>query len=103
MAAFAVGKAFCDLEFRKMSQKPLFLDLFTLCLILQLQDNVNNFILQLHGLPPHRSAKVRDYCKEHLPHRWIGRVADYTMPFTQWPSRSPDLTLCDFFIPFLLI
>ncbi|GFT63211.1 hypothetical protein TNCV_4747071 [Trichonephila clavipes] len=40
---------------------------------------------------------MRDYLDEHLPHRWIGRVVDCNIPLTQWPSRSPDLTLWDFF------
>ncbi|GFV49605.1 uncharacterized protein TNCV_2814631 [Trichonephila clavipes] len=37
-----------------------FLDMLTLRLMLQLQDNIDN-ILQLDDAPPHWSANVRDY------------------------------------------
>ena len=35
---------------------------------------------------------------EHLPGRWVGRAADTYNTFCTWPLRSPDLTLCDFFL-----
>ncbi|GFS60415.1 uncharacterized protein TNCV_946751 [Trichonephila clavipes] len=57
----------------------------------QLEDDIDNFIL-------HWSANVRDYLDEQLLHRRIERAVDYNMPLTQWPSRSPNLTLCDFFL-----
>ncbi|GFV90431.1 hypothetical protein TNCV_50061 [Trichonephila clavipes] len=60
--------------------------------MLQLQDNIDNFVLQLEGTPPHWSANVRNYLNKHLPHQWIGRVTDYNKPLTQWPTRSSDLT-----------
>ncbi|GFX81658.1 hypothetical protein TNCV_4644962 [Trichonephila clavipes] len=42
-------------------------------------------------------ANVRDYLHENLLHRWIGPVMKYKMLLTQWPTRTPGLTLCDFF------
>ncbi|GBN05744.1 hypothetical protein AVEN_46340-1 [Araneus ventricosus] len=35
---------------------------------------------------------------EKLPHRWIGRAGLDDVPLLPWPPRSPDLTLCDFFL-----
>jgi len=35
---------------------------------------------------------------EHLPGRWVGRAADKDNTFCTWPPRSPDLTVCDFFL-----
>ncbi|GFY15891.1 hypothetical protein TNCV_1285361 [Trichonephila clavipes] len=56
----------------------------------QLQDNIDNFVLQLDGISPH----VRNYFDD--PHRWIGRVTYSNMSFTQLLYRRPDLTLWDF-------
>jgi len=33
-----------------------------------------------------------------LPQRWIGRVVKEDLALQFWPPRSPDLTLCDFFL-----
>ncbi|GFX18067.1 hypothetical protein TNCV_1577461 [Trichonephila clavipes] len=65
--------------------------------MLHLPDDIDNYILQLDGVPMW-SANARDYLNKHLPHRGIGRVTDYKMLFTQWPPRSPNLTLNDFFL-----
>jgi hypothetical protein len=35
---------------------------------------------------------------EHLPGRWVGRAAATDNTFCAWPPRSPDLTVCDFFL-----
>ncbi|GFV00286.1 hypothetical protein TNCV_2117401 [Trichonephila clavipes] len=40
---------------------------------------VDNFIFQLDGVPPHLSAYVQEKFDEHLLHRWIGQVMDYSM------------------------
>ncbi|GFT67901.1 hypothetical protein TNCV_2286391 [Trichonephila clavipes] len=72
--------------------------MLTLWLIPQLQNDIDNFIIQLNVAPPHRSSNVQEYLNEHLPHRWIGQLADYNMPFTEWLPRCPLLTLCDFFL-----
>jgi hypothetical protein len=46
------------------------------------------------GAPPHWSRQVRNWLDEKLPTRWMGR-GSANMP---WPPRSPDLTMCDFFL-----
>jgi hypothetical protein len=46
------------------------------------------------GAPPHWSHNVREWLNEHFPNRWIGRGS----PNMPWPPRSPDLTMCDFFL-----
>ena len=35
---------------------------------------------------------------EHLPVGWVGRAADTNNTYCTWPPRSPDLTVCDFFL-----
>lgn len=47
------------------------------------------------GAPPHFSVDVREYLHEQYPNRWIGRGDDAPV---QWPPRSPDLNMCDFFL-----
>ncbi|GFX82998.1 uncharacterized protein TNCV_4938681 [Trichonephila clavipes] len=76
----------------------LCVDMLTLWMMPQLQDDIDNFILLLKYAPPHSSVNMQDYLDEDLPHRWIGRAMDYNKPFTQWPPRSPDVTHCDFFL-----
>uniref|UniRef100_A0A914UQ01 Transposase n=1 Tax=Plectus sambesii TaxID=2011161 RepID=A0A914UQ01_9BILA len=46
------------------------------------------------GALPHFAKDVRDWLNEHFVGRWMGRGSP-TMP---WPSHSPDLTPCDFFL-----
>jgi hypothetical protein len=43
----------------------------------------------------HGGSKLRG---SKLPRRWIGRSADQNMALKRWPSRSPVLTPCDFFL-----
>ncbi|GFW08896.1 hypothetical protein TNCV_3474501 [Trichonephila clavipes] len=51
--------------------------MLTLWLMVQLQDSIDNFILQLDGAPPHWSTYERDYL-EHLPHQWIGYITNHS-------------------------
>ncbi|GFV24592.1 hypothetical protein TNCV_1914541 [Trichonephila clavipes] len=53
--------------------------MLTLWLMLQLQDDINNFILQLAGAPPHWLVNVRDYLDEHLSSAmdWISHGLQY--------------------------
>ncbi|GFU96733.1 uncharacterized protein TNCV_839581 [Trichonephila clavipes] len=71
--------------------------MLTLWLMPQLQDKIDNVILQLDGAPLHWLSIVQGYFDEHLPRRWIGRVADYNIPLTQWSPRSSDLTHCNLY------
>ena len=42
--------------------------------------------------------EVQEYLNEHMPGRWVGHAADTGNTFCTWPPRSPDLTVCDFFL-----
>ena len=42
--------------------------------------------------------EVRKCLNEHLPGRWVGRAAATDNTFCTWSPRSPDLTVCDFFL-----
>lgn len=59
---------------------------------LQRNENRNKFYQQ-DGAPAHYSNVCRRILDEHLPGRWIGRRGPI-----EWPPRSPDLTVCDFFL-----
>ena len=58
--------------------------------------DINNFIFQQDGAPPHWKTEVRNYLDQTLPQRWVGRATDTNKTFARWPPRSPDLTPCDF-------
>jgi hypothetical protein len=45
------------------------------------------------GAPPHFANSVREWLDTKFPGRWLGRRGPH-----EWPARSPDLTLCDFFL-----
>jgi hypothetical protein len=45
------------------------------------------------GAPAHYALDVRDWLNQNFPKRWIGRGGPI-----DWPSRSPDLTLTDYFM-----
>lgn len=47
---------------------------------------------QQDGAPPHYALIVRDHLDNAFPARWIGRRGAQ-----EWPPRSPDLTIMDFF------
>ena len=50
-------------------------------------------IFEQDGAPPHYSFEVREYLDRKLPNRWMERGG-----IIEWPSRSPDLTPCDYFL-----
>jgi hypothetical protein len=56
------------------------------------------FIFQQDGAPPHWHMGVREYLNGNLPGRWIGRASAADNIFCTWPPRSPDMTVCDFFL-----
>lgn len=60
----------------------------------QLHMQKENCIFQQDGAPPHYASTVRAWLDGTFPSRWMGRASS-TMP---WPPRSPDLTICDFFV-----
>ena len=44
--------------------------------------------------PAHFARVVIEYLNAEFPQSWIGPRGN----FLEWPARSPDLTLCDFFL-----
>ena len=50
-------------------------------------------VFQQDGAPPHFSNRTRSLLNQRLANRWIGRGGPIP-----WPARSPDLTICDFFL-----
>ena len=59
----------------------------------RLRDYPETIIFQQDGALPHYSNEVRSYLDRKLPGRWMGRSGPIS-----WPSRSPDLTPCDYFL-----
>lgn len=51
-------------------------------------------IFQQDGASPHFATKNIDLLNENLANRWIGRGSN----LIEWPPRSPDLTICDYFL-----
>jgi predicted DNA-binding protein YlxM (UPF0122 family) len=50
-------------------------------------------LYQQDGAPPHYSRAAREILDNKVTNRWIGRRGPI-----EWPARSPDLTVCDFFL-----
>lgn len=48
---------------------------------------------QQDGAPPHNSRIVRNHLHRQFPEKWIGNNG-----FVEWPARSPDLSVLDFFL-----
>lgn len=55
--------------------------------------NDNQHWYQHDGAPPHFSILARQWLDQHFPQRWIGRRGP-----KEWPPRSPDLTILDFWL-----
>uniref|UniRef100_A0A0K0EGZ0 Tc1-like transposase DDE domain-containing protein n=1 Tax=Strongyloides stercoralis TaxID=6248 RepID=A0A0K0EGZ0_STRER len=51
-------------------------------------------MFQQDGAPAHFARRIRGILNENLENRWIGRGAR----LKEWPPRSPDLTVCDYFL-----
>ena len=54
----------------------------------------HNKLFQLDGAPAHFGIKVRNFLDEKFKMRWIGRGSQ----FIAYPPRSPDFSICDFFL-----
>lgn len=59
----------------------------------QLPEEDAGFYFQQDGACPHYSLIVRAWLDNHFPDKWIGRRGPI-----DWPPRSPDLTVPDFFL-----
>lgn len=64
---------------------------------IEMENDINCFIYQHDRSPPHWHKEIRDYLNWQLPHRWICRCVRDKTSFS-WPSKSPDLSLCDLFV-----
>ena len=62
------------------------------------EEEVQGYVYQQSGAPPHWHKEVREYRNERLLGRWVGRAAATDNTFCTWPPRSPDLTVCDFLV-----
>lgn len=50
-------------------------------------------IFQQDGASSHYCVNAREILDREMPGQWIGRRGP-----TEWPARSPDLTVCDFWL-----
>lgn len=75
-----------------------YLDMLENYLFPQLETDSNDFIYQQDGAPPHWHLEVREFLNQRIPGRWIGRTGQNDAALHYWPPRSPDLTVCDFFL-----
>ncbi len=62
-------------------------------LLPKLEGYPENLIFQQDFALPHYYIEVRDYLNRKLLNQWMGRGGPIS-----WPSRSPDLTPCDYFL-----
>ena len=56
--------------------------------------NHENYLFQQDGAPAHYSNLARQWLNENFDQKWIGRRGS----FAEWPPRSPDLSVPDFFL-----
>ena len=75
-----------------------YLEMLQVWLFPLLNADSDDFIFQQDGAPPHWHLNVRAFLNENVPDRWIGRIGDRDAALCAWPARSPDLTVCDFFL-----
>jgi len=54
--------------------------------------------MQQDGAPPHFRLDVRRWLNDVLLHQWIGWGAHEDLMFCPWPTRSHNLTPCDYFL-----
>ena len=47
---------------------------------------------------PHYHYLIHSYFNQHLPQHWIRCTIAEHQTLLRWPTRSPDLMLCDFFV-----
>lgn len=76
----------------------IYLEMLQNWLLPRLAAEGDDYIFQQDGAPPHWSVNVRTFLNTNLPNRWIGRAGQDDKVFCKWPPRSPDLTVCDFFL-----
>jgi hypothetical protein len=94
---------FCAVSRRRVfgpfffAEKSVYLKMLQNWLMSQLAEE-EEFIFQQDGAPPRWRMGVREYLSGDLPGRWIGRASAADNIFCTWPPRSPDPTVCVFFL-----
>ncbi|PSN42513.1 hypothetical protein C0J52_16160, partial [Blattella germanica] len=89
---------FCAVSHPKVYGPFLYLDMLHSWLIPQLNEQQDDFVFQQDGALPHWHTDARDYLDEVLTYRWIGHATADNNALAFWPTRSPDLTPCEFFL-----
>jgi len=56
-------------------------------------ENIDELVFMHNGTPPHFALGVHAWLDQKFPGRWLGRRGPH-----ERPTRSPDLTPCDFFL-----
>lgn len=93
--------------FRENFNGQNYLELLRTRVIPQIQhlypnEQFRNIWFQQDGAPAHYFRVVRDFLTETFGDQWIGRrprnPANPNEDVIDWPARSPDLTLLDFFV-----
>ena len=64
----------------------------------QMNEGNDDYVFQQDGCLAHFHNDVLDYLNTNLPQCWIECFGQVDVALMQWPSRSPDLTRCDFFL-----
>jgi hypothetical protein len=75
-----------------------YLDMLQLWLMLQLQEDSEDFIFQQDRAPLHFHFDVHAHFTANLPGRWIGRTSHNYSLLLPWPPQSPNLSPCSFFL-----
>ncbi|PNF30503.1 hypothetical protein B7P43_G10879 [Cryptotermes secundus] len=97
--AFCVGKVYGPFFFEGNTVTgQTYLDMLQNWLFTSLQADSPDLIFQQDGAPPHWHLMVRAFLNEKVPQRWIVRKRAQDLALCAWPARSPDLTVCDFFL-----
>jgi hypothetical protein len=56
------------------------------------EEDMEDFVFQKNGAPPHWECNVRSVFNERLPDGWIGRCTEFDIALLRWPPRSLDHT-----------
>ncbi|GBN02791.1 hypothetical protein AVEN_20884-1 [Araneus ventricosus] len=64
----------------------------------QIKEDLSNCVFQQDGAPAHWATEVLRFLNTELPRSWVGHSGPDDLILHSWPSRSPDMTPCDFFL-----
>ena len=60
--------------------------------IISAWDNIEDLIFMQDGAPPHFAIVVCEWLNPQFSGKWMGCRGSH-----EWPARSPNQTICDFF------